>query len=167
MFSAWNIILEKSSDCWAKKPSFFRAWKTTLWKALTSWPKEQQPAGFFELWPLWSVISSGYTGSLTVEGAVNVSEASFGIQVVTYSLQGLDPQCESATADFLDVDGGWIHEKMVCPIISYYLSDLINHNSVFSISYLIINCLLSLLGYMILLQPNWARNHENPQTRWG
>lgn len=56
----------------------------------------------------------GYAGSLVVEGTVNVSGATFGIQTVSFSLNGLDAQCGSANHSQPNACGIHVHRGSSC-----------------------------------------------------
>ncbi|CAL1158449.1 unnamed protein product [Cladocopium goreaui] len=64
-------------------------------------------ANRFEAYP-------GYAGSLVVEGTVNVSGATFGIQTVSFSLNGLDAQCGSANHSQPNACGIHVHRGSSC-----------------------------------------------------
>ncbi|CAE7500440.1 unnamed protein product [Symbiodinium microadriaticum] len=65
-------------------------------------------AGIFEAYP-------GYGGSLSVEGSVNISAVSSGIQVVSYALGGLDAECGSRNLSQVpNACGVHVHEGTSC-----------------------------------------------------
>jgi len=56
----------------------------------------------------------GYSGNLTVEGTVNISGSSFGIQVVTYHLSGVDVECGRGNTTQPNTCGIHVHRGSTC-----------------------------------------------------